>query len=109
MLLPCAPATANTLLPSKINGKASLRDKHSIPRFLASRSSTLSPLIAALYTTKSGSSIAVLQCGTVIFIPLALSSLVIALSAISEPLIIKSRSFKNLAIAEIPIPPIPIK
>ena len=59
VLLPCAPATANTRLPSKINGKASFRERQFIPRLLAS--TNLFGLIAAEYTTKSGFSIASIE------------------------------------------------
>lgn len=35
VLFPCAPATAKTRLSSKIRGKASLRERHSMPNSLA--------------------------------------------------------------------------
>ena len=47
VLLPCAPATENTRLPSSTIGRASLRDRHCSPLLRASTSSMLSGFIAA--------------------------------------------------------------
>ena len=47
VLFPCAPATAKTRLSSKIRGKASLRESHSMPNSLAYLNSEFSSLIAA--------------------------------------------------------------
>ena len=47
VLLPCAPATAKTRLSFSTKGRASLRERQTIPFLRAACSSTLSSLIAA--------------------------------------------------------------
>ena len=109
VLLPCAPATANTSLLPRIILSDSLRDNTAIFCLCASCTSTLSGLIIEEWMTKSCPQMASLECGIVTFTPIALSSLVMQPSATSDPLISTPCARKNFASAEIPIPPMPIK